>query len=1509
MAQEICDNGIDDDGDGFVDCYDSDCGGNTACNGFYVSDPAGNCPPVAINLADYSVQEEWRTDTNEIYVWDAGNLLTGDINSDGVVEIFTTRWVFLDNVDVADTANQTIIVISGSDGSLITEIDAGGYVAPFMAMADVEQDGCGELFFVRKIDANGNDFEVVAVDCNWNEVWASELDGTNASTGSEQIGTMWVADFDGNGVPEVGVKAEVYNAVTGAYIGEARDGGPANSASILMGPVIGDFLPDAACASCDNLEIILGGYAVGYDPITDNANSPNDFAADYEWANQFLTSGGGGNPGNGHSASMADVDLDNDLDIIITGHIDSGPNKNTGFMYYWDVQDETEFFEVTFSSSDWGPGRAAIGNLDTDPELEIVFTHKDSLLAYDVDVAGGQFVRLWGKKLQASNTLATPTLFDFSGDGAYEVVFRDEQYIYILDGSNGTELYSVADECYTNTFAEAPVIADVDGDGDPEILVSCIDACATPGNCAPDRNKAHIRAYGATPGNQWVSARKVWNQHGYSNTHVNDDLTIPIDFQDHSLEWGTTLCDGTAGSLRPLNNFLAQAPYLTTDGCPSNPQPDLSVVDLVIDTLPTCPDTDITVSMYIYNAGDLSVSGAIPVSFYNGDPELASSEWLFTDTVAMNIAVGDTLAFQFTLTGDGSTFDLYGVANDNGTALPGINYPTTATYPECQDNNNITSVTVVPNPFTLTALTVSDNLKCTDSLNGVYLPDNGQVSAYVLASDSVTQVTAGYSFYWFNDSLPSGVADYTGANYTGLPEGNYSVYAENTAAGCLSDTVSLVVQRLTNDTTLSARIDEVAVNSSCDNPNGQLQVIVNPVDNNDSVGDSPALFSFRWEQSTIAFQGSAISSTEFANNISSGLPYLVTVTDNSTGCTVIENLDSTGSAIVYPVGQIDFTTNNNYCVGGNGSAQVSVGGDTTNFNFEWFDTEWKPAADYTSARRENMVGDVYYIIASSNSTGCADSLSFTITDSLVYPVLTLYENIGNSSCDLTNPNGQLVVVVTEDSLMSAFDLISGSTDNFTTAGSASVSATNRFQLTPNANDEAGAAWFNNKVSLAEDFSFEFLMNLGTRNAGGADGIAFTFHNDPDGRYAFGDVGQGIGAQNIDPGLAIEFDTYDNGAGFGDISDDHVAVLNTTDYSNPLFGPTTMDGAASNFEDGVDHTVVISWDASTMNLIVTIDGSQRVNETYDIVSNIFGGDPYVFFGFTSSTGGSRNLQEVELVDITATMQQSDPTTALSWYDGANTTTSLNGGTFDGDTLASGLIDGTYRVQATSTVTGCSVEEDYVVEDATVIPTINTALVTITPNSNCDSTIATGALSVAGNAVTPEPDAVDNFTYTYEWWIGNNAVGTADYTGQTITGLYDGTYTLVVTNDSTSCPSAEATFVVGDSKEYPLVTFTDSTYQTSCDATLPNATAVGTGDMGAGTEPAAGYTYAFYSGQTTNAANLIVNDSAISGQAAGIYTLYALNNDTGCEGTAEITLTDSLDARLNIDLLPPLLYCLP
>ncbi|WP_282456869.1 PKD domain-containing protein [Chitinophaga sedimenti] len=79
-------------------------------------------------------------------------------------------------------------------------------------------------------------------------------------------------------------------------------------------------------------------------------------------------------------------------------------------------------------------------------------------------------------------------------------------------------------------------------------------------------------------------------------------------------------------------------------------------------------------------------------------------------------------------------------------------------------------------------------------------------------------------------------------------------------------------------------------------------------------------------------------------------------------------------------------------------------------------------------------------------------------------------------------------------------------------------------------------------------------------------------------------------------------------------------------SNNLAGPVTALANSDNIEDGAWHIFKISWDATTLTFTVDMDGENRLTLTKDIVTDVFGGDPMVYWGFAGSTGGSSNLQQ-------------------------------------------------------------------------------------------------------------------------------------------------------------------------------------------------------------------------------------------------------------------------------------------
>ena len=185
-----------------------------------------------------------------------------------------------------------------------------------------------------------------------------------------------------------------------------------------------------------------------------------------------------------------------------------------------------------------------------------------------------------------------------------------------------------------------------------------------------------------------------------------------------------------------------------------------------------------------------------------------------------------------------------------------------------------------------------------------------------------------------------------------------------------------------------------------------------------------------------------------------------------------------------------------------------------------------------------------------------------------------------------------------------------------------------FQLTTAVNDQAGSLWNGKLVNLNE--SFEVLADLfvGCQDINGADGIVFGLQPIS---TSIGGGGGDIGFGNVQPSLGVEFDTYQNGD-FGDPSFDHITVirdgvLNHNLPAGALAGPVQANAGDVNIEDCQYHPVRITWDAPTQTLEVYLDCELRISYSADIVNDIFNGDPLVFWGFTSATGGLNNVHEV------------------------------------------------------------------------------------------------------------------------------------------------------------------------------------------------------------------------------------------------------------------------------------------
>lgn len=972
QSAEICNNGIDDDGDGFIDCYDSDCVNFTGCAGGYVGNDA-NCEAKPSSFPKFSMALDWGS-PNQV-VDHLTRISIGDLDRDAVPEVVTLNSV-----------TNRLYILDGRNGSIKKSLNPGFDVQREVVIGNLNNDNCAEIFTYAIV---GNSHFIISYDCNFTEIWRTQIRGNVGATAGDPV-HFGLADFDADGKVELYCKDMILDAHTGTIIVNSTT----DWTYVNGGPVAVDIL------GTGKLQLVIGCSIYTVNLATRTANSGSLTLAKSRTEYQTRT-----NPIkiNYHTTSVADYNLDGFIDVLATGSY-NGNNNTTAF--FWDVKNNVlktyndyiagnvtingcNGSTGTYYARGWesGMGRINIGDLDGDGKMNASYVSGKFLYALD-----DQFKLLWRKDVKEETSGYTGcTLFDFNGDGKAEVVYRDENYLYIINGVDGSTF--TQQTCISRTNREYPIVADVDNDGATELCVTCgfDDILAQQNFCNNTYyQNGQVRVF-RSAAQPWVPARKLWNQHGYFNVNVNDDLTIPRVQQNPDAIFSTGSC--TPGPSRPLNTFLNQAPYINSKGCPIYAAPDLSYVanSLKINP-PTCPDQNFTVTFQITNQGDVAVTGTLPITFYSGNPMLAGAIKLNTVNVTLtNFKKGDVYtATNLQVTGPGTPFTLYGMVNDAGTTVPTpIKLPNTNIL-ECNYNNAFSSL-VTPLPFKLTALKLADNTKCIGSTT----PNNGAVEAYQLVSGS--KVTAPYTFYWYNSALPvSGASNYTGAVYSGLAPGPYSVYAKSTTFQCSSDTASVTVN-LVSSAPPNVTINLTKPYTNCKNPNGQLKAVV------DNGADSTN-YSFVWYEGNDIFTSPQIGVNATASNLKN-TTYTVLVTSKVTGCQSVNSFpipDNTTAVTVTA------TVTNAICSTSNsGSASANVGGNTSNYTFSWYNgTTVKPVADFTGATYNNLTQGQYTVVATDNVFLCSSSPPTTVTVTQTPAIVATAAKISDqTSCDQTLPNG------------------------------------------------------------------------------------------------------------------------------------------------------------------------------------------------------------------------------------------------------------------------------------------------------------------------------------------------------------------------------------------------------------------------------------------------------------------------------------------------------------------------
>lgn len=217
---EICDNGLDDDGDGYVDCYDSDCQCFTGAD----------CSVKELPF-DFKTRLAWQSTQNGPFITATPVVANMNPQQDSIPEIM---------VGAAGTSgfnNPNRILFFRGDGSNAANPMAltvpGGfnpYPVPGPTIGDINHDGIPELI----ISCNDNRIRVFT---NYTENPAAPMSLWITSSGTLDYPDQrpFLADFDGDGIPEIYAGSDIFqfnfsnpaspslNKVIngGAYVGRA----------------------------------------------------------------------------------------------------------------------------------------------------------------------------------------------------------------------------------------------------------------------------------------------------------------------------------------------------------------------------------------------------------------------------------------------------------------------------------------------------------------------------------------------------------------------------------------------------------------------------------------------------------------------------------------------------------------------------------------------------------------------------------------------------------------------------------------------------------------------------------------------------------------------------------------------------------------------------------------------------------------------------------------------------------------------------------------------------------------------------------------------------------------------------------------------------------------------------------------------------------------------------------------------------------------------------------------
>lgn len=455
-----------------------------------------------------------------------------DTNGDGALDDSDQTVLFL-------YQSSRVVAIYGDGSGVAWQTTASGYGQDGgMAVGDLDGDGWPEV-----VTASSN--QVCALSGqDGGQLWCA----TGLSGSLDPMGYSYpaIADMDGDGRPEVVAGNAILEGQTGSLVARGTGG---KGAAPYGGTGMSFYGALSVPIDLDNdgqLELVTGKTVYDSDgDVVWDSSTPDGLVA------------------------VADFDNDGEGEIV----------KTTGiYVYGLETDGTTAFGPVTYSGN---LGAPAADDLDGDGTPEFVFAAQNKLIAMEW---GGTV--LWQATIGDSSGAAGPVLFDFEMDGYPEVLYADETRIRFFSGLDGSIKYE-SGQHQSYTILETPIVADVDGDDQVEIVL---------GHCNGNASIGALTVYGDADGS-WPPGRRVWNQHAYSITNVGDLGEIP---------------SPTASNWPEYNSFRSGDIGL----------PPSEYIDLRAEILAVCEDECDTNKVIVHarpvNYGNVEAPAGIPVSLRAG---------------------------------------------------------------------------------------------------------------------------------------------------------------------------------------------------------------------------------------------------------------------------------------------------------------------------------------------------------------------------------------------------------------------------------------------------------------------------------------------------------------------------------------------------------------------------------------------------------------------------------------------------------------------------------------------------------------------------------------------------------------------------------------------------------------------------------------------------------------------------------------------------------------------------